>query len=63
MIDVKLGGKASKLGGAPVQGKVYVKSIGDGRYAGRFSAWSPTGSLGKAGFERHWRCDHDHVAI
>lgn len=57
LIDVKLGGRASKLGGASEQGKAYVKSIGDGRYAVRFSAWP------KAGFERHWGCDHDHVAI
>lgn len=32
VIDVKLGGKASKLGGVPVEGKAYVKSISDGRY-------------------------------
>ncbi len=32
VIDVELGGKGSKLGGAPVKGKAYVKSISDGRY-------------------------------
>ncbi len=32
LIDVKLGGKSSKQGGAPVKGKAYVKSISDGRY-------------------------------
>jgi len=32
VIDVKLGGKASKLSGASVEGKAYVKSISDGRY-------------------------------
>jgi len=32
VIDVELGGKASKLGGSPVKGKAYVKSISDGRY-------------------------------
>ena len=31
-IDVELGGKGSKLGGAPVKAKAYVKSISDGRY-------------------------------
>ncbi len=32
IIDVELGGKGSKLGGAPIEGKAYVKSISDGRY-------------------------------
>jgi microcystin degradation protein MlrC len=32
VIDVELGGKGSKQGGAPVKGKAYVKSISDGRY-------------------------------
>jgi len=32
VIDVELGGKLSKLGGEPVKGKAYVKSISDGRY-------------------------------
>lgn len=32
IIDVELGGKGSKLGGAPIKGKAYVKSISDGRY-------------------------------
>jgi len=32
IIDVELGGKSSKLGGTPVKGKAYVKSISDGRY-------------------------------
>jgi len=32
VIDVELGGKASKLSGKPVKGKAYVKSISDGRY-------------------------------
>lgn len=32
VIDVELGGKASALGGAPIRGKGYVKSISDGRY-------------------------------
>jgi len=32
VIDVVLGGKSSKLGGKPVKGKAYVKSISDGRY-------------------------------
>lgn len=32
VIDVSLGGKASKLGGDPVTGKAYVKSVSDGRY-------------------------------
>lgn len=32
IIDVELGGKASKLSGKPVKGKAYVKSISDGRY-------------------------------
>ena len=32
LIDVELGGKLSKLGGAPIKGKAYVKSISDGRY-------------------------------
>jgi microcystin degradation protein MlrC len=32
VIDVELGGKSSKLGGDPVKGKAYVKSISDGRY-------------------------------
>jgi len=32
IIDVKLGGKASKSGGKPVVGKAYVKSISDGHY-------------------------------
>jgi microcystin degradation protein MlrC len=32
VIDVELGGKLSKQGGAPIKGKAYVKSISDGRY-------------------------------
>ena len=32
VIDVELGGKIGKLGGAPIRGKAYVKSISDGRY-------------------------------
>ena len=32
VIDVELGGKGSKLGGEPIRGKAYVKSISDGRY-------------------------------
>jgi len=32
IIDVDLGGKLSNLGGSPIQGKAYVKSISDGRY-------------------------------
>jgi len=32
IVDVELGGKGSKLGGAPIKGKAYVKSISDGRY-------------------------------
>jgi microcystin degradation protein MlrC len=32
IIAVELGGKGSKLGGAPIRGKAYVKSISDGRY-------------------------------
>lgn len=32
VIDIELGGKSSKQGGAPVKGKAYVKSISDGRY-------------------------------
>jgi microcystin degradation protein MlrC len=32
MIEVRLGGKGSKLSGAPVCGQAYVKTISDGRY-------------------------------
>jgi microcystin degradation protein MlrC len=32
IIEVELGGKASKLGGDPVKGQAYVKSISDGKY-------------------------------
>jgi microcystin degradation protein MlrC len=32
IIDVVLGGKYSKLGGEPVRGKAYVKTISDGRF-------------------------------
>jgi len=32
IVDVELGGKSSKLGGSPIRGKAYVKSISDGRY-------------------------------
>jgi microcystin degradation protein MlrC len=32
IIDVVVGGKRSKLGGEPVRGKAYVKTISDGRY-------------------------------
>jgi len=32
VIDIELGGKSSKQGGAPVKGKAYVKSISNGRY-------------------------------
>jgi len=31
-IEVELGGKSSKLGGTPIRGKAYIKSISDGRY-------------------------------
>ena len=40
LIDVELGGKLSKLGGTPIKGKAYVKSISDGRY----TVVSPMGS-------------------
>ncbi len=43
VIDVRLGGKASKLGDVPVVGKAYVKSISDGRY----TIISPMGSGAK----------------
>lgn len=32
VIDVELGGKLTKLGGKPIKGKAYVKSISDGRF-------------------------------
>jgi microcystin degradation protein MlrC len=43
VIDVELGGKSSKQGGAPIKGKAYVKSISDGRY----TVVSPMGAGGK----------------